>query len=210
MLLRLRLMISFINRLLFTLWWISVFGANRVAYVFKSYLERFGPFYVLDSHTFVVNGPLGHRVTKQLEALLSKYPDVKHVIMDKCSGSENDQELFKAGIKLQAHSVHIHLSSNSVIVSGGVDFFLAGATRSMDKGAKLGVHAWDSDNSYCATDLASDHPEHEEYIDYYSKIGYSREQAEELYWFIINSAEPSSLHFLTENELIKYQIIKPL
>ena len=120
--------------------------------------------------------------------------------MGKCPGSRDDEELFKAARMIYNQSIHIHLPPNAKIESGAVDFFLAGTTRTMDEGAKIGVHAW-SDGNTSATEYPVGHEEHEIYIDYYASIGYSQQEAENLYYFIINTAGPNNIHYMTAEEI---------
>ena len=105
-------------------------------------------------------------------------------------------------------NLYMFLPPNAKIESGAVDFFLAGTTRTMDSGAKIGVHAW-SDGSSSATEYAVGHQEHQIYIDYYASIGYSQEEAVNLYYFIINSAGPDDIHYLTEEEIESFNILNP-
>ena len=72
----------------------------------KGFEARFGPFYILDDTTVVVNGDMGSRVDNQLERLLNKYPDISYAIMEKCPGSRDDEELFKAARMLYNQNVH--------------------------------------------------------------------------------------------------------
>ena len=62
-----------------------------------------------------------------------------------------------------------------------VDLFLSGKIRTMVQGAKIGVHAW-SDGSSSANDYPNNHTEHEVYINFYKDIGYSQQEAENLYF----------------------------
>lgn len=174
----------------------------------KGYEARFGPFYILDDTTVVVNGDMGSRVDNQLERLLNKYPGISYAIMEKCPGSRDDEELFKAARMLYNQDVHIHLPPNAKIESGAVDLFLAGTTRTMDEGAKIGVHAW-SDGNTSATAYPVGHEEHEIYIDYYASIGYSQQEAENLYYFIINAAGPNNIHYMTAEEILAFGILNP-
>ena len=109
---------------------------------------------------------------------------------------------------LHDQSVHVHLPPNAKIESGAVDFFLAGTTRTMDSGAKIGVHAW-SDGSSSATEYAVGHQEHQIYINYYASIGYPQEEAVNLYYLIINSAGPNYIYYLTEEEKESFNILNP-
>ena len=62
----------------------------------KGYQDRFGPFYVSNDSTVVLNGDMGSRVDNQLDKLLDNYPNISLIIMEDCPGSRNDEELFKA------------------------------------------------------------------------------------------------------------------
>jgi hypothetical protein len=174
----------------------------------KGYMDRFGPFYILNDTTVVINGDMGSRVDNQFEKFVNKYPNIKLLIMEECPGSRNDEELFKAAAMLKENSINTHLPPYAIIESGAVDLFLAGTIRTMEEGAKIGVHAW-SNGSSSATDYPEGHEEHEIYIDYYISVGYSQQDAEALYYFIINAASPDNIHYLTEQEIIDYNILTP-
>ena len=158
-------------------------------------MDRFGPFYVLNDTTVVVNGDMGSRVDNQFERLISKYPNIKLLIMEECPGSRNDEELFKAAAMVKENLINTHLPPHAVIESGAVDLFLAGTIRTMEEGAKIGVQVG--------------HEEHQIYIDYYVSVGYAQEDAEALYYFIINAASPDDIHYLTEEEILEYAILAP-
>ena len=174
----------------------------------KGYMDRYGPFYVLNDTTVVMNGDMGSRVDQQFEKLLENYPNIRLIMMEECPGSRNDEEMFKAALMLKNNAINTHLLSHGIIESGAVDFFLAGTKRTMDEGGKFGVHAW-SDGGSSATDYPEGHEEHQIYIDYYISVGYSQPDAEALYYFIINAASPDNIHYLTEQEIIDYNILTP-
>ena len=174
----------------------------------KGYQDRFGPFYILNDTTIVMNGDMGSRVDNQFDRLISKYPNIKLMIMEDCPGSRNDEQMFKAALQLHSLSINTHLPSNGKIQSGAVDLYLSGNKRTMVEGAKIGVHAW-SDGSSSATDYPTNHSEHQLYINFYKSIGYSQQDAESLYFFIINAAVPEDIHWMSEQEIIDYQITNP-
>ena len=174
----------------------------------KGYVDRFGPFYVLNDTTVVVNGDMGSSVDNQFERLIGKCPNIKLLIMEECPGSRNDEELFKTAAMVKENLINTHLPPHAVIESGAVDLFLAGTIRTMEEGAKIGVHAW-SDGSASATGFPVGHEEHQIYIDYYISVGYSQEDAEALYYFIINAASPDDIHYLTEEEIFEHAILTP-
>jgi hypothetical protein len=174
----------------------------------KGYQDRFGPFYVSNDSTVVLNGDMGSRVDNQLDKLLDNYPNISLIIMEDCPGSRNDEELFKAARNVRSNQINTHLPDYAKIQSGAVDFYLAGVTRTREQGSKIGVHAW-SDGSNSATDYPEDHQEHQLYINFYKDIGFSQQEAEDLYFFIINAASPNNIHWMTEQEINDYNIVNP-
>ncbi len=172
----------------------------------KGYMDRFGPFYVSNDTTVVMNGDMGSRIDQHFEKLVSNYPNIKLIIMEDCPGSRNDEEMFKAAINLKEHAINTHLPPTGKIQSGAVDFFLAGSIRTMESGAKIGVHSWSDGNSE-ATDYPVDDNEHKPYIDFYTSIGLTQQEAEDLYFFIINAANADNIHWMTQQEIVDYNIL---
>ena len=169
-------------------------------------MDRFGPFYVSNDSTVIMNGDMGSRIDQQFEKLITNYPDISLIIMEDCPGSRNDEEMFKAALNLKDHNINTHLSTNGKIQSGAVDFFLAGTFRTMESGAKIGVHAW-SDGSNEATDYPTNHSQHQPYINFYKSIGFSQQAAEDLYFFIINAASADNMHWMTQQEITDYNML---
>ena len=172
----------------------------------KGYMDRYGPFYVSNDTTVVMDGDMGSRIDQQFEKLIENYPNIRLIIMEDCPGSRNDEEMFKAALNLKDHAINTHLPPSGKIQSGAVDFFLAGTIRTMETGAKIGVHAW-SDGSSEATDYHTEHVEHKPYIDFYKSIGFSDQEAEDLYFFIINAASANNIHWVTQQEIIDYNML---
>ncbi len=95
---------------------------------------------------------------------------------------------------------------NAEIASGGVDFFLAGVKRTRGKNTKIGVHSWGGDGE-SATDYPRGHANHLPYIKYYVLIGFTQKQAEDFYYFTIYAAPANGIHWMTEAEIKKYNMI---
>lgn len=169
---------------------------------------KYGPFSIQNDTTALINGDMGNRIEKQFNNLMEDYPNIKLLNFGECPGSKNDEAMMDAA-KIMANSgIKTHLPSDAIIESGAVDLFLAGKTRTREVGSKIGVHAWSAGNK-SATDYAVGHEEHDLYINFYIFCGYSTEEAEELYYFIINAAGPDNMHYMTQEEIDEYSFIKP-
>lgn len=151
-----------------------------------------------------MNGTIGGRTEKHWDNLVKDYPDVDRLVMGNCPGSKNDEVNLKVSKKIHDQGVHMHLNADSEIASGAVDMFLAGTTRSIDSGAKVGVHSWAGDGVDNAADLPQDDPEHNKYIEYYRSVGMNAQDASEFYFFTLNAAPANDIYWMTEAELEQY------
>ncbi len=168
-------------------------------------MDRFGPFYVQNDSTVVMNGDMGSRIKIQFDKLIDKYPQIKLIKMGECPGSRDDETMFEAAIKLKELNINTHLLPNAEIQSGAVDFYLAGTKRTKEQGSKIGVHAWSEGNT-SASEYPIGHEEHDVYINFYKNIGRTQEDADSLYYFIINAAPPESIYWMTQNDITNFKI----
>ena len=169
--------------------------------------RRFGIFTVSKNKTTVeMDGTIGRSSLKNFNKLLKKYPSIDRIEIIECGGSSDDETNLQLSLKVHQKGINIHLLDNGEIASGGVDFFLAGIERTKGFNTKIGVHSWDS-NEGSATDFEIGHSNHLPYIDYYVSIGFTQEEAEVFYYFTINAAPASSIHWMTDAEIDSYKII---
>ena len=174
----------------------------------KDYLACYGPFHIINDTLVEMEGDMGGRVEKQFAKVLDKYPGIKLVIMKECPGSRDDVSMMEAARLLKSHSINTHLAETGKIESGAVDLFLYGGKKTPDMGGQFGGEGW-SDGGKEATDFPNGHEEHLLYISYYKEMGWSHQEAEDLYFFIINAATADGMHWMTEQEILQYEILSP-
>jgi hypothetical protein len=152
----------------------------------------------------LMQGTINGDTPDQLKTVLNTYPDITTIVMLYCPGSSDDEANIPMARQVRALGLNIHLTASSDIASGCVDFFLAGSQRTMERGAKIGVHSWyDDDDQKDATDYPADSPEHEmnrKYIE--DMLG-----SDAFYWFTINAASADDMYYMTEQEIIQYQLL---
>ena len=152
----------------------------------------------------LMQGTINSDSPAQLRAMLNTYPSITTIVMLYCPGSSDDEANFPMARAVRARGINTHLASGSDIASGCVDFFLAGSQRSMEHGAKIGVHSWyDDDDKKDATDYPTDSPEHElnrKYIQ--DMLG-----SDAFYWFTINAAPADGMHYMSEQEITEYRLL---
>ena len=169
--------------------------------------KQFGIFKVLaDSSTIEMEGTIGSSSLDDFKRLESSFPNIKQINIKNCDGSSDDEVNLKLSLKVHQKGINIHLMDDAEIASGGVDFFIAGIKRTRGKSTRIGVHSWGG-NGVTATDFPVGHANHLSYINYYKLVGFTQKQAEGFYYFTINAAPASRIHWMTEAEITQYNLI---
>ncbi len=166
----------------------------------------YGIFSVDGNGDLVINGVITTNTPYHFDNIIKDNPDAKLLIMMNCPGSDDDDANLLASRKIRQAGLNIHLTSTTEIASGAVDMFIAGVKRTMEEGAKLGVHSW-SDGQNEATDFPVGHAQHQPYIDYYKEMGFSQQKAEAFYYFTINAANADNIHWMTQAEIDQYGLL---
>ena len=167
----------------------------------------FGVFKVIDDSTVEMNGEIGSSTLNDFNELIVLYPNISKINIKEVPGSGDDAVNLQVSAKVHQQNIATHLMDNGLIASGGVDFFLAGIKRTRANNTKIGVHSWAGDN-VTATDFPVGHANHLPYINYYKSIGFADADAKAFYYFTINAAAANDIHWMTEEEIIKYKMLK--
>lgn len=170
--------------------------------------EKAGIFSVQkDSVTVVMNGVINSNSLANFQKLLAKYPNISTINIKNCDGSSDDETNLKLSKLVFDKSINTHIMDNGIVASGGTDFFLAGMKRTKGKNTRIGVHAWADGSGKTAKDYPRGDQNHEPYIIYYQSIGMTRKEAEDFYYFTINAATASKIHWMTDAEIKKYKML---
>ena len=138
----------------------------------------------------------------KVKAAIDNNPDVKTVVLTLNPGSLDDEVTFKLARYIRRKNLDTHLISQSVIASGAVDLFLSGVNRTIEEGAKLGVHSW-TDGDRQAKDYPRDHRAHNFNATYIKEmIG-----DDSFYWYTIYSAPADSVYWMRNEEIVKYKLL---
>lgn len=169
--------------------------------------RQFGIFKVTNATTAEMNGEIADNTLTDFNKLIENYPNINLINMNQVPGSSNDEVNLKVSKRVFDLNIATHLLDNGEIASGGVDFFIAGVKRTKGTNTKIGVHSW-SDGSNDATAFPVGHANHLPYINFYVSVGFTQQQAENFYYFTINAAPASGIHWMTEAEITQYELIK--
>ncbi len=169
--------------------------------------EQVASFYFKDEQsskdTIYMKGVIYSGTHDDINQVFNQYPDITTLVMEDVPGSIDDVVNLKASMEIRKQGINTYVPKDGVIASGGTDMFLAGVERKVHPTAKLGVHSWGTgDDEAKATDLPTDHPEHQKYLEYYRKM----EIPEDFYWYTLEAAPAEDIHWMTPQEIIKYKV----
>ena len=147
-------------------------------------------------------GVLNSKSKEIVTRIIDKNPQVTTLVLTANAGSIDDETTFSLGRYIRDQGLNTYLLKDSVIASGAVDLFLAGNQRFMEHGAKLGVHSWD-DGSNEAIDYPRNHLAHD------LNASYIRDMLgdDAFYWFTIEAAPASGLHWMRQEEIARFDIL---
>lgn len=150
----------------------------------------------------VMNGEINSKTLKQFEEIISANPNITEIVEQNVPGSLDDDTMIALAYRVRELGLNTYLEADSDINSGGVDLFLAGVERRMERGAQIGVHSW-SDGVKEAKEYPRGAPEHEKnrrYIE--DMLG-----QDDFYWFTIYAAPADDIYVMSEDEIISYGLL---
>ena len=161
----------------------------------------------IEGNTASMYGVIDHTTPSVVQALVDEHPEVQRIVMVDVPGSDDDPANLAASRLVRERGLTTVVPSNGVIASGGVDFFTAGAKRIVEPCGKLGVHSWDEDGPDGGIILGNETPRnhqiHTMFLEFYREM----EIPEEFYWFTLEAAPPQRIHWMSDEEILRYGLV---
>ena len=171
-------------------------------------LPRFGPFAVVDGSHAALVGEIDSTSPELFRAMLHANPGIRVLELVDCPGTSDDGANLTLGRLIREHAIATDVPSGGSVRSGGVELFLAGATRHAAPDAEFGVHAWKDDTGHQPGDYAPDAPANRAYLDYYREMGLSPDDASGLY-ALTNSVPNEQMLWLRPKDIAPFVAIEP-
>jgi len=133
-------------------------------------------------------------------------PQVRRIVLQNMPGTRDGQTNLRLAEAIRRRGISTHLEARSVIASGAVDLFIAGENRSMDCGAKIGVHSWRTAPGQSPESIGKDQfaVDHEIFL---KKMGVDPA----FYAFTRDAALPSDIHYMSLQEIRDFGLLtKPV
>ncbi|MEE9427183.1 MAG: alpha/beta hydrolase [Paracoccaceae bacterium] len=156
----------------------------------------------VEGDTLFMNGEINSKTLGQFEEVYAENPGIVRLVEQVVPGSNDDDTMIALAYRVRELGISTHLTSDSEIFSGGVDLFLAGASRTMVSGAVIGVHSW-SDGIKDAKDYPKDSPEHEQNRKYIEDMLGS----DAFYWFTIYAAPADDILNMTNEQIVEFGLL---
>ncbi|MFT5759679.1 MAG: pimeloyl-ACP methyl ester carboxylesterase [Alteromonadaceae bacterium] len=155
------------------------------------------------SDTVYMNGVIGSDTLTVMQELFNTYPQITTMVMQNVPGSMDDEINLLASMEIRNRGINTHIPADGMVASGGSDMFLAGVKRTIETGAKIGVHSWSDGSGKAALYYPRDHQAHVIYLDYYNAIGITTD----FYWYTLVAAPADSIHWMTAEEIALYGVL---
>jgi hypothetical protein len=169
----------------------------------RSPIARFGPFHIVSPDRAELIGSIESETPAQFRALLRAFPGLKQIDMLDCPGTGDDEANLSLARMVRKAGIATYVPNGGSVRSGGVELFLAGATRKADQGAEFAVHSWRDEDGLEAEDFAENDPVHLAYIAYYREMGMSEAKARDFY-AMTNSAPHDDALYLGPKDIAAY------
>lgn len=169
--------------------------------------------------SLLMEGTIDCTTNTKLQAMLNS-GSIDTIIMVDVPGSEDDEANIAMAKIVSGQEITTVVPANGLIASGGVDLFLAGATRIVEFNGIVGVHSWADGDGAQGIALYRNDPDSEQhrlYIDYYDQfvIGMrdgrpSNEIADiatDFYVYTLEAAPAEGLHCMSPQELVDWGVV---
>jgi hypothetical protein len=166
-------------------------------------LARFGPFLMLDSQRAALVASTDAASPAAFAAMLAAYPKLEVIEFTDAPGTRHDLANLKLGRAIRAAGLATHVPAGGSARSGAVELFLAGTRRTVAPGALFAVHSWRDERGREPADFAPDAPENRLYLDYYTEMGMSLDEARAFY-AMTNSVPHAGARWLEGEEMARW------
>ncbi len=147
-------------------------------------------------------GTSDDRSVSQVTQFLDEHPRVETLVLRNMPGTTDADMNLRLARRIRARGLNTHLERSSRIASGAVDLFLAGTQRTMECGARIGVHSWSTGGEFYPANMGRDPRQrlHERFL---TDMGINPA----FYAFTREAALPDDLYILTASDIERFGLL---
>jgi hypothetical protein len=147
-------------------------------------------------------GGTDHHSFADVRRQLDENPQLETIVLRNVPGTTHLGENTRIAQMIRARGLNTRLESTSFIASGGVDLFLAGQERTMECGARIGVHSWQDQDGDSPRTLGYD-PIEERMERFHASLDVDPD----FYAFARDAAPHSALYLLSRDDLERFDLL---
>lgn len=151
----------------------------------------------------IVRGRTDSHSHNLVKDFVRKNPDVKTLILQSMPGTQDMDTNRRVVLDIRAAELATHVPADGYIASGAVDWFIAGSPRTIECGARIGVHSWGSKSGERGDKTFYDGQLRTQRY-FLSKMSVDPD----FYEFTRAAAGPDDIYWLTVEDMLRYRLIK--
>ena len=134
--------------------------------------------------------------------LVAAHPEVDTLVLGQMPGTTDVDMNRRIARRIRAEGLNTHVPANGYIASGAVDLFLAGVRRTVECGARIGVHSWGSPLGFQPSDGIRDdqRPRQRRLL---QELGIHPD----FYDFTMQAAGADELYVLTVPDMLRWGVV---
>jgi len=152
--------------------------------------------------TAIVRGTTDSHSHNLIKTLKRENPQVNRLILQSMPGTKDMDTNRRVVLDLRAEGIATHVPADGYIASGAVDWFIAGSPRTIECGAKIGVHSWGSKIGARGDQTLFDAQRGTQRY-FLNKMGVDPD----FYEFTRSAAGPDEIYLLNVEEMLRYGLI---
>ena len=150
----------------------------------------------------VVRGTTDSHSHNLLKDFMRKNPHVKTLVLQSMPGTQDMDTNRRVVLGIRSAGLATHVPADGYIASGAVDWFIAGKPRTVECGARIGVHSWGT-----KTGERGDKTLYDGQLRTQRYFLEKMDVDPDFYQFTRSAAGPNDIYWLTVDDMLRYGLI---
>lgn len=150
----------------------------------------------------VVRGTTDSHSHNLLKGFMRENPHVKTLVLQSMPGTQDMDTNRRVVLGIRSAGLATHVPADGYIASGAVDWFIAGKPRTVECGARIGVHSWGT-----KTGERGDKTLYDGQLRTQRYFLEKMDVDPDFYQFTRSAAGPNDIYWLTVDDMLRYGLI---
>ena len=150
----------------------------------------------------IVRGTTDSHSHNLLKDFMHENPHVKTLVLQSMPGTQDMDTNRRVVLGIRSAGLATHVPADGYIASGAVDWFIAGKPRTVECGARIGVHSWGT-----KTGERGDKTLYDGQLRTQRYFLEKMDVDPDFYQFTRSAAGPNDIYWLTVDDMLRYGLI---